>query len=139
MTKKEALERWNRIEENLPILPHMEAIAYKASGSKYGACGIRIDGNPQFVDAVLSHLKELIAGECVETRLELSRNPVDCKLEGHDFRNKCDQSECCYIRLHKRGSDGEVMRSIMNNHSKKVLRRRGRGKAKASAEQGSFL
>ena len=50
MKKSEALAHWKALEENQPILPHFSPIPYKASGSNYGACGIRIDGNPAFVD-----------------------------------------------------------------------------------------
>lgn len=107
MEKKDALKHWNELPENLEIMPHFTAIPYGASGSKYGACGIRIDGNPAFVDAVLSRLKDLLAGENSETRLSLSRNKVEMKLETRHgtrtFLNRDDSAECCYIRLCERG------------------------------------
>jgi hypothetical protein len=71
--KAEALAEWQAMSPDQPMLRHMQAIPYKASGSTYGACGIRIDGNPAFVNAVLSHLKELIAGENHITRLGLAK------------------------------------------------------------------
>lgn len=44
MKKADALTAWRGMGENEPILPHMAVIPYKATGSRYGACGIRIDG-----------------------------------------------------------------------------------------------
>lgn len=111
MKKAEALKHWQRLPSGLPILPHMEAIPYKAKGSTYGACGIRIDGNPQFVDAVLSRIKDLIAGENHATRLTLSRAQVETKLEingqSKTFLNTADHAEVCYIRLHERGHEAQ--------------------------------
>jgi hypothetical protein len=63
MKKQDTLRQWKELPENLPIMPHFRALPYRATGSKYGACGIRIDGSPEFVDAVLSRLKDLIDGE----------------------------------------------------------------------------
>ena len=106
MTKREAMKHWQGLSEGRDPLPYMTAIPYKTKGSRYGACGIRIDGNPEFVDAVLSCLKSLLAGEAVHTRLELSRRGV-----ASDFKatpNADDNSEVCYIRLHERGNEGKI-------------------------------
>jgi hypothetical protein len=62
-TKEDTLNQWANLTANLPILPVMDAIPYKSKGSSYGACGIRIDGSPEFIDAVLSRLKDLVDGE----------------------------------------------------------------------------
>ena len=111
MKKAEALNHWKSIPENMPVLPHMERIPYKTKGSTYGACGIRIDGNPAFIDAVMSRLKDLIDGENHLTRLNLARNQVQTKLEINgktkQFENTADHAEVCYIRLHERGSEGK--------------------------------
>lgn len=108
MTKQEALKHWQGLDENQPILPHFDPIPYKSRGSTYGACGIRIDGNPAFIDAVLSRIKDLIDGENHVTRLGLARNPVDGKGLDKEFGNACHNAECCYIRLHMRGSRGAI-------------------------------
>lgn len=103
MHKTEIINKWRDTPENLPILPHFEPIPYKAEGSRYGACGIRIDGNPAFIDAVLSHLKELLVGEGITTRLCLSRNDVNAEHMGKSFDNRDHAAQCCYIRLQERG------------------------------------
>jgi len=120
MKKQETLEQWHHLTENKPILKHMTPIGYKASGSTYGACGIRIDGNPSFIDSVLSHLKELINGENHITRLTLARNKVTPKLtingQTKSFSNTDIDAEVCYIRLHMRGSQGAMASAIFDRH-----------------------
>jgi hypothetical protein len=113
MKKAEALARWKRLDAIQPILPHMEPIPYKADGSTYGACGIRIDGNPAFVDAVLSRLQDMIAGENGVTRLGLSRRDVDSKFK--PCHNRAQNAEVCYIRLHERGGEAQIMNARYGN------------------------
>ena len=106
MRKDEALERWQALEPSQNPLPYMQAIPYKAEGSTFGACGIRIDGNPEFVDAVLSCLKPLMEGENRSTRLGLNRNEVKPKEIGDTvkgYHNADQGAEYCYVRLHERG------------------------------------
>jgi len=110
------MQQWRELPANMPILGKMRPIAYKARGSRYGACGIRIDGTPEFIDAVLSHLKELLAGENQVTRLELARNPVDGKGLDKSFENAETNAECCYIRLHVRGNEGSMAAAIFREH-----------------------
>jgi hypothetical protein len=104
-TKEHTLIQWNAAPPNQPILKEMIPIPYKSKGSSYGACGIRIDGTPEFIDAVLSNLKELIAGENGMTRLELSRQRVDGSKLGKEFHKKVHRAEVCYVRLHMRGDE----------------------------------
>jgi len=114
MTKKEALQAWRDLKPGQPILKHMTPLHYKAKGSTYGACGIRIDGNPAFVDAVLSRLQDIIDGENHLTRLGLARNPVDGSKLGKSFDNQEQDAEVCYIRLHTRGNEGAIASSIFD-------------------------
>ncbi len=111
-TKAATLAAWRNLAPNAPILPHFEPVQYKARGSRYGACGIRIDGSPAFIDAVLSRLKDLIAGENAQTRLELARRPVDGSGIGKALPNAGLAAECCYIRLHTRGHEAQAMNAI---------------------------
>lgn len=107
--KAAALAAWESLPENLPVLPHFEPIPYKASGSRYGACGIRIDGTPAFIDAVLSRLKDLIDAENGSTRLELARSTVERKPDGKPFPNREEGAEVCYVRRHMRGPYGRAI------------------------------
>jgi hypothetical protein len=115
MLKSQALQRWRQLDANQNPLTHMRMIPYKSEGSRYGACGVRIDGNPQFVDAVLSCLKALLAGENQMTRLELSRNAVKPAL-GRSFVNRDSDAEVCYIRLHERGGEGMIAQALMRQN-----------------------
>lgn len=109
MEKKEALRRWQNLEPNQDILPHFTPIAADARGSTFGACGIRISGNPEFVDAVLSRLKDLLAAEAGSTRLTLSRQPVKpVSIQSGDsvvdkkWNNADTDAETCYIQIRER-------------------------------------
>lgn len=106
MTKQEALTRWRHLPPNQNPLDHMTPIPPSAKGSRYGACGIRIDGNPRFVDAVLSRLLPLLEGEGDYTRLECSRSRVDGSGLGKKLENKDDAAEVVYLRLYERGGQG---------------------------------
>ena len=109
MEKKEALRRWQNLEPNQEILPHFTPIAADARGSTFGACGIRISGNPEFIDAVLSRLKDLLAAEAGSTRLTLSRQPVKPvsitngeTVTNKQWRNADTDAETCYIQIRER-------------------------------------
>lgn len=109
MEKKEALRRWQNLMPDQPILPHFTPIAADARGSTFGACGIRISGNPEFVDAVLSRLKDLLAAEAGSTRLTLSRQPVKpVQINSGDsvvdkkWNNADTDAETCYIQIRER-------------------------------------
>jgi len=117
MLKSEAMAQWRSMEPGRDPLQSMTPIPYKARGSRYGACGIRIDGNPQFVEAVLSNLKSLIEGENHVTRLELARREVErveINGESKSFDNADTGAEVCYIRLHMRGGEGAIASGIFD-------------------------
>lgn len=119
MKKEEALQRWQDLTPGQNPLPAMTPIAYKATGSSYGACGVRIDGNPEFVDRVLSCLKDLLAGENHVTRLELARNPVKSTViagKAKEFHKADRGAEVCYIRLHMRGEEGAMASAVFDRH-----------------------
>ena len=109
MEKKEALRRWQNLEPDQAILPHFTPIAADARGSTFGACGIRISGNPEFIDAVLSRLKDLLAAEAGSTRLTLSRQPVKPvsitngeNVTNKQWKNADTDAETCYIQIRER-------------------------------------
>ena len=109
MEKKEALRRWQNLEPDQEILPHFTPIAADARGSTFGACGIRISGNPEFIDAVLSRLKDLLAAEAGSTRLNLSRQPVKPvsitkgdSVVDKQWGNADTDAETCYIQIRER-------------------------------------
>jgi len=109
MEKKDAIRRWQNLQPDQEILPHFTPIAADARGSTFGACGIRISGNPEFIDAVLSRLKDLLAAEAGSTRLNLSRQPVKpVTINSGDsvvdkkWNNADTDAETCYIQIRER-------------------------------------
>ena len=109
MEKKDAIRRWQNLQPDQEILPHFTPIAADARGSTFGACGIRISGNPEFIDAVLSRIKDLLAAEAGSTRLNLSRQPVKAvSIKSGDsvvdkkWNNADTDAETCYIQIRER-------------------------------------
>jgi hypothetical protein len=102
MTKKELLAHWEKLQPNQNPFKVMSSMSSRKRGSSYGCDGIRIDGSPQFIDAVLSCLKPLLAGENGVTRLACSRSVVT-QSEGYKAgENAYEGAEVCYIRLQER-------------------------------------
>ena len=106
MTKATTLQQWRAMEPGGNPLAAMRPIPYKTGGSKYGCDGIRIDGSPAFIDAVLSCLQGLIDGENNVTRLELARHAVEPKPGYKAGQNADKGAQVCYIRLHLRSTEG---------------------------------
>ena len=105
MEKSEAIRRWQNLTPDQEILPHFTPIPADAKGSTFGACGIRISGNPEFIDSVLSRLKDLLAAEAGSTRLTLSRQPVKTVAIGDvekKWNNADTDAETCYIQIRER-------------------------------------
>lgn len=114
MKKSETLAHWRSLPDNQNPAKHCRPIPYKAKGSTYGACGVRIDGTPEFVDAVLSCLKSMLALENGSTRLGLSRKEVDSNFKS--VPNAETRAEVCYIRCHKRGRQASMMNAMFGLH-----------------------
>ena len=116
MRKHESLERWAGLAAGQNPLAVMRPIQPKTRGSRYGCDGIRIDGSPAFIDAVLSCLKPLLDGENNATRLELARNVVTCQPGYKSGRNADPGAEVCYIRLHVRGRERAMSSAFFDKH-----------------------
>lgn len=112
MRKSEALTHWRNLPDNSNPMPHFEPIPYKSEGRSFGACGVRIDGSPEFVDAVLSCLKPLLAAESITTRLELTRKPIE-PMPGKPCHKAVSGAEVCYVRRHRRGGEGAMYQALV--------------------------
>ena len=107
MNKAQTLAHWRNLPEGAPLNP--DSIPYKQSGSTYGADGIRVEGSPEFIDAVLGRLKPLLDCENSHTRLGLSYGVIEAR-EGKTS-NYVGQS-VCYVKVHQRGGEAQIMRSL---------------------------
>ena len=106
MKKADTLAHWRTLTPDQNPLAAMRPIRTGTKGSRYGCDGIRIDGSPAFIDAVLSRLQPLIDGENNVTRLELARNVVQVQPGYKSGQNADTGAEVCYIRLHMRTAEG---------------------------------
>jgi hypothetical protein len=106
MLKKEVLRRWECLPRNLPL--QMEAIPYKHRGTAFAEDGIRITGSQQFIDSVLSRLKDLLKYEDDLTRLQLVYKESLDKESGAILPGSWN----CYIQVHERGQEAQIMNAV---------------------------
>jgi hypothetical protein len=104
MQKKAILDHWRALPDNQPIRPTV--IPYKHEGSTYAEDGIRITGSAQFIDAVLSRLKDMLAFEGLTTRLQLNYQESKDRESGRMLG-----SYNCYIQVHERGGEAKLINS----------------------------
>jgi len=69
-TKTETIDHWRNLPNNIPFTP-LRAIPYDYKGRTYGFDGIRVTGSGNFINGVLSRIKDLLVYEGDNTRLEL--------------------------------------------------------------------
>lgn len=105
MKKDQLLARWQSLKPFQPV--HPEAVPYKHEGSTYGEDGIRISGRPEFVDSVLSRLKDLLAYEGDRTRLQVSYKAVEPRADKADAVKP--GAVCCYVQVHHRGPEAVTL------------------------------
>lgn len=96
MEKKPFLKHWASIRKNQKLSP--KPVRYTHEGSTYAEDGIRITGSRQFIDSVLSRLKDLLMYEGEETRLQaVYQRSLDRE------SGKALTSYNCYVQVHDRG------------------------------------
>jgi hypothetical protein len=111
MRKSEMLKHWKAMPANTPVLPAFRPLT-KPKGSTFGACGVRIDGSPEFIDSVLSRLKDVLDGENHVTRLACSYQPAVTGFK--EAPNAAPNAHVCYIRLHVRGHEGMMASGVFD-------------------------
>lgn len=102
MRKKDLLGHWQGLRTDLPLTP--SPVPYRHEGSTYAEDGIRITGSPQFIDAVLGRLKDLLKFEGTETRLQVSYRE-----SGDKVTREPTGSYQCYVQVHERGDEAKVV------------------------------
>ena len=105
MKKGDFLQHWNLIEPNQKL--NIRPIAYKHKGSTFDEDGIRILGTPEFIDAVLSRIKDLIDYENGSTRLSISHSEATDKETGRPLG-----SYEAYIQVHQRGQQAQAINAM---------------------------
>ena len=96
MEKKPFLIHWAKLRAGQKLSP--KPVRYSHEGSTYAEDGIRITGSKAFVDSVLSRLKDLLAYEGDETRLQVVYKRSTDRESGRTI-----SSYNCYVQVHARG------------------------------------
>ena len=107
MKKAQFLTHWNAIQANQNINPC--PVAYKHEGSTYDQDGIRITGSTEFIDSVLSRLKDLLNAESNTTRLQVVYKQSTDRKSGELM-----DSFNCYVQVHQRGDQAAAINSAFN-------------------------
>lgn len=110
MRKKEILAHWRGLVPTQPLTPAV--VPYKHEGTTYAQDGIRITGSRQFIDAVLSRLKDLLSFESLTTRLQVTYQQSTDRQTGEPL-----ESYNCYVQVHERGEEAK----LVNLHSGRLL------------------
>ncbi len=118
LTKDMMLEHWQGIKPGQAV--NMAAIAYKHTGSTYDEDSIRITGSRPFIDSVLSRLKDLLDNENDETRLQV----VYKQSQDRETQAILD-SWNCYVQVHERGREAQIMNSIVRGARERIAARQG--------------
>ncbi|KKL51271.1 hypothetical protein LCGC14_2297200 [marine sediment metagenome] len=116
MNKAEMLAHWQSITPDQDIA--IEAVAYKHKGSTYDQNGIRLTGSQQFIDSILSRLKELLDYEADDTRLQVVYKQSQDKDTGLPL-----DSYNCYIQVHERGGEACIMNAIVRGARQRIAAR----------------
>jgi len=106
MKKEQMLNHWKKIKPRQSIA--VCEIPYKHKGSTYDCDGIRITGSAQFIDSVLSNIKDLLQHENGEQRLGVAYQQSKDKDTGALL-----DSFNCYIQVHERGHEAKMCNAII--------------------------
>ena len=122
-TKADLLAMWGTLPSDVDLATAISPMPGKHAGSSYGFDGIRIDGSPEFIKAVLGKLKDLLVMENTATRLSASWSaiaPRDKTEDGVRF-GKPDGGlgYCCYIRAATRGPEGGMAMALFDKGARR--------------------
>lgn len=68
--KSQVMKHWTQLPPGRPMA-ELRTIPYDHKGPTYSYDGLRVTGSPNFIDAVLSRLKDLLAYEGNDTHLQV--------------------------------------------------------------------
>lgn len=115
LNKSTFLVHWLHLKPNQPLNP--APMRYKHSGSSYGEDGIRITGSRDFIDSVLSRIKDLIEFENDDTRLDVNYSEQCGKSKDADgrpvFHKEGTGQWVCYIKVAERGLESRMANAML--------------------------
>jgi hypothetical protein len=77
--KGEILQLWQSMKPNMPL--SMQPVPENHKGTRFNHDGIRVTGSPQFINTVMSRLKDLMQFEREGVRLDVEYRQVEAKSE----------------------------------------------------------
>jgi hypothetical protein len=107
MKKNEFLAHWASIDSNQKVKP--TPVPYKHEGTTYAEDGIRITGSEEFIESVLSRLKDLLRFEGTDTRLQVAYQETKDRATGEPTG-----SFNCYIQVHERGQEAKMANNFVS-------------------------
>jgi hypothetical protein len=98
-SKQEILDYWRKLPSSIPMMG-LKIIPADHEGSTYSFDGMRIAGSPNFINAALARLKDLLQFEGDSTKLQLTyKQQIDNKTE-----LPRPNSYVLYIQVKERGA-----------------------------------
>jgi len=104
------LEHWRGLDPNQKLTP--APVPYKHTGTTYAQDGLRITGAPQWIDAVLSRLQDLLDFENGQTRLQVVYKESRDRETGAEL-----ESSNCYVQVHERGGQAIMCNAFLNTYA----------------------
>ena len=116
MRKDEFIAHWQGIKPGQAIA--IEPVPYKHKGSTYAQDGIRLTGSREFIDSVLSRLKDMLDHENGDTRLQVVYKQSQDRETGAMLAGFN-----CYIQVHERGHEARIMNAIVSGARERIAAR----------------
>lgn len=108
MRKREFLQHFAGIKPDQKI--SMCQVPYKHTGSTYLEDSIRLTGSKEFIESVLSRIKDLLDYENGFTRLSTVFQQTTDKDSGI-LTDKWN----CYLQVHERGGEAQAMNAMVSS------------------------
>lgn len=113
--RDQILQHWAKLPPNLQI--KVEPISSVHRGTRYRSDGIRLTGSPQFINAVLSRIKDIMAYENPETQVEVEFEQIS---SAKGFDPKYDTPKyVMYVHVAQRGLD-DIKKDMKDKKKVKV-------------------
>lgn len=89
--RKEIVQMWRNLNPNTPIIVNPIKVGHK--GTKFRSDGIRLTGTAQFINGVLSRIKDILAYEGNGYKIDIEYREID----GHGQQEGAAANYVCYI------------------------------------------
>lgn len=115
LKKAEFLSHWRSIPQDQKVKP--SPVPYKHEGSTYCEDSIRITGSKEFIDSVLSRIKDILQYENGSTRLQTVYKETIDRESGLPSSEVSLEAWNCYIQVHERGSQAIAINAFLESLS----------------------